>query len=400
MLKHAVAVLALLAGIAVAEEAEPRLLWARQVQGISQGCAAVSDGQLFAPILGGSSIVSMDASTGEVRWTRPLSDSSPFPPIVDRDSVYVITGSCTLYRLSRQDGKVMWKVWLAGSIQSMPTLAGGKVYAAACEKPNHAPRPGGWHLVCLDAAKGKEQWAVAIGGDILGAPLVTGPAAYVSTHNGTLWAFDLEQQKVQWKVEAGAQSMPVICREWLVYWGPEGLTARNRKDGTTAWTWKSEQPDAARQHAYGFRLPMIDGDRAYVPADANELACIDLADRSRAWTWSGGEEQPGGPVMVGGRVYFGTSKGTVVGLNAKNGKTLWAVKTDAMITDMPTIMDGKIYFHDLKGGVVAVDAATPDATGWGMWGGSASHTGATPPSQAPVVVTPSASDGEEGDEDR
>lgn len=394
MLKHAVAVLALLAGVAVAEEAEPRLLWTRQVQGIHQGCAAVSDGQLFAPILGGSSIVSLDASSGEVRWTRSLSDSSPFPPIIDRDSVYVITGSCTLYRLSRQDGKVMWKHWLAGSIRSMPTLAGGKLYAAASDTPSHAPRPGGWHLVCLDAAKGKEQWAVGIGADILGAPLVTGAAAYVATHQGVLWAFDLVKEHALWRVEAGAQSMPVICGEWLVFWTSEGLTARRRRDGTVAWTWKAEPPAGPQQNAYGFRLPMIDGDRAYVHASATELACVELKDRSRAWTWSGGEEQPGGPVMVGGRVYFGTSKGTVVGLDAKDGRTLWALKTDALITDMPTIMDGKIYFHDLKGGVVAVDAATPEATGWGMWGGSASHTGATPPTQAPVVVTPSASDEE------
>lgn len=392
MLRKTIGLCLLLCGAAVAEDAEARLLWTTRVGGLQQGSAAVADGQIFAPVIGGTSVVSLDAATGAVRWTRPLADSSPFPPIIDKDSVYVITGSCTLYRLSRADGKVVWSHWLAGSIDSMPTLSGGKIYAAAHDTQGHIQRTGGWHLVCLDAAKGKELWASRIGHDIVGAPLVEKGQAFVATQDGAVHAFELEKGKRLWKSEAAAASMPVPCRDWLVVRSGAGLVAVNRVDGVEAWRWQGAANDTRPRTGHEFFFPMIAGDRAFVSLPGAELVCMDLTDRSTVWSWSGGDEVPGEPVMVAGRVYFGTSKGSVLGLNAKTGQTLWAVKTDASIADAPTIMDGAIYFHDLKGGVVAIDAGTPEATGWGMWGGSPSHTGAMPPAQPPTLVTPSAGD--------
>lgn len=392
MLKRTFGLCVLLCGVAVAEDAEPQLLWSTKIAGLQQGSAAVADGQVFAPVLGGTSVVSLDAASGKVRWTRPLADTSPYPPIIDKDSVYVITGSCTLYKLSRADGKVAWSRWLSSSISSMPTLSGGRVYAAAHDTPGRSGRMGGWHLVCLDAAKGKELWAAKIGNDILGAPLVDKGQAIVCTQDGDIHAFDIEKGKALWKADTSSSSMPVPCRDWLVYrWGA-GLAAVKRADGTAAWNWEGKGHDTQPQAARPFLFPMIAGDRAFVALPGAQLECVDLTDRSTVWSWAGGEEVPGEPVMVAGRVYFGTSKGSVLSLSAKTGQTLWAVKTDATISDAPTIMDGTIYFHDLKGGVLAVDAATPEATGWSMWGGSPTHTGAMPRTQPENVVTPSAAE--------
>jgi outer membrane protein assembly factor BamB len=276
----------------------------------------------------------------------------------------------------------------------MPTLSGGKIFAASDDKAGRSARSGGWHLVCIDAAKGKELWASKIGNDVVGAPLVMNGEAYVSTQDGAIRAFEIEKGKALWKLDGGARSMPVPSRDWLVLRSDGGLVAVNRKDGTEAWKWAPPQDVARPRAPHEFRFPMIAGDRAFVTVSATDLACVDLTERSTAWTWSGGEESPGEPVMVGGRVYFGTSRGTVLGLNARTGKTLWAVKTEASIADAPTIMDGSIYLHDIHGSILCVDAGTPEATGWSMWGGNPSHTGE--PTCAPPgnVVTPSAADGE------
>lgn len=392
MLKRSIGLWVLMCAFAVAEEGEASLRWSARVAGIQQGSAAVADGKLFAPAISGSAVVSLDAGTGEVQWTRQLADTSPFPPIIDQDSVYVITGSCTLYRLARSDGKQIWSRWLASSIQSMPTLKGGKIYAASSETKGHGSRVGGWHLICLEAAKGKEQWATPIGTDIVGAPLFTRGQVVVCTQDRKLRAFEVEKGKQLWVSDASADTMPVPCDDWLVFQSGEGMAAVNRADGELAWTWAGLDEPRAQRSGHEFRFPMIAGDRAYMTASQASIVCVDLKDRSREWTWSGGQEVPGEPVMVGGRVYFGTSKGTVLGLSARSGKTLWAVKTEAVIADAPTIMDGSLYFHDLQGGMVCVDAGTPEATGWGMWGGNTSHSGDTKDSQPANVVTPSASD--------
>ncbi|KAF0239955.1 MAG: PQQ repeat protein / protein kinase domain [Planctomycetota bacterium] len=393
MLNRAAGFWILLCAVAVAQETNPKLRWSAKVSGIQQGSAAVSDGQIFAPVIQESAVVSLDAASGKVLWRQTLADTSPFSPILDKDSVYVITGSCTLYRLARADGKVLWSRWLAASIESMPTLSGGKIFAASSDTSFRWARAGGWHLVCLDAATGKELWARKIGTDVAGAPLVMNGQAFVCSKNGVLRAFDVEKGKALWVQDAHAQSMPVPCRDWLVYKSATGLKAVTRMDGKAAWSWDRANGDSRPREAHDFRLPMIAGDRAFVTLSETDLACVNLMDRSTVWTWSGGEEAPGEPVMVGGRVYFGTSKGTVLGLNAVTGRKLWEIKTEAAIADAPAIMDGSIYFHDRQGGLVCVDAGTPEATGWGMWGGSPTHAGPILSANPPNVVTPSAADG-------
>lgn len=390
------ALLLLLCSLCRAEESEPRLLWSTKVAGLREGCVAVSDGQVIAPVVRGNSVVSLDAATGKVQWTRTLTDTAPYPPILDEQSAYVVTGSCTLYRIERTKGRVTWSRWLAGSIQSMPTLGDGVVYAAASDTPQRAARKGGWHLVCLEAAKGRERWAAPIGSDILGAPLVVGGQVFVCTHDGILRAFDGANGKPLWTAEAGAVSMPVPHLDQVAVRTSLGLRAFARADGAEGGRWSPEvdrMPDRqGKPVARVFRFPMLAGDRAYGTFDGGELACLDLSAGTATWTWSTGGEEPGEPVAVGGRVYFGTSRGTVVGLDARTGRALWAVRTDAVIADAPAVQDGALYFHDLNGGVIAVDAGTPTATGWGMWGGNTAHTGGWNPGQERTTETATGDD--------
>jgi len=391
MLTRAATIWLLLTGILFAESATGQLAWKSKVQNLGQGTAAVADGQIFAPIYGGSGLVSMNASNGEIRWQMQFHDTSPFPPIIDRDAVYVITSSCTLYSVSRATGKTLWSLWLAGSIDSMPTLCEGKIYAASSDYKNHGSRPGGWHLICLEAATGKELWARHIGADIVGAPLVSHGEVYVCTTNGILTAVDTRTGKALWARGMDARSMPALCRDWLVFHSDTGLAAANRKDGTQAWKYEPERA-TGHQRPRSFTYPMIAGDRAFVSLGNNDMTCLDLERRAPIWTWSAEGQVLGDPVMVGGRVYFGTADGSFLSLNARTGQTLWAVKTDGTIADAPAIMDGKIYVHDQKGALICLDAGTATATGWGCWGGNPAHTGDREPMGQPVVVTPSAAD--------
>lgn len=392
MLRNSLFLALVACAVASAEDAKPKLRWSVKLDGVNEGCAAVADGQIFAPVVNDRAVVSLEAATGKVRWKTALVDTSPFPPVIDKDSVYVITGSCTLYRLARADGKILWSRWLAGAIESMPTLSDGKIYAASLETADHRARAGGWNLVCLDAATGKELLATPIGTDVVGAPLVREGLVYVTTRSGEVRAFDFNKRRILWKCDkAGARSMPVPCRDWLVTRTDDGLCAVNVKDGSAAWKWDGLKNDSRARAGHEFRVPMISGDLMYAVVSPTEVACIDLKDRKTVWTWSTGEATPGEPVMVGGHVYFGTSKGVVYSLDAHSGRKDWEVPSSAAIADAPSVMDGSLYFHNRSGGMVSIDAATPSATGWGNWGGSSTHSGPTKTGPA-VVVTPSAAD--------
>jgi outer membrane protein assembly factor BamB len=395
MFQRTSAVCLLLALSAVAEDPKPALRWMARIPGLRDGCAAVSNGEIFAPVYSGSAVVSLDATNGQERWRTTLSDTAPYPPVIDGQSVYVITGSCTLYQLSRATGKVLWSRWIAPSISSMPTLSGGRVYAMSSDTRARRPRKGGWNLICLESAKAKELWAVPVGSDIVGAPLVHNGQVVITTISGRILAFDAATGKAAWTRESTATSMAVPFGETFVACTKQGLESVRHTDGTEAWRWQGVAPETGKQaSSCGLRLPMVSGNRAFVSTSPTDVSCIDLQDRTVVWAWSGGDDAPGEPVMVGGRVYLGTSKGVVHSLDAASGKTLWSLPTEAEIADAPTIMSGNLYFHDRRGGLVCVDAATPSATGWSMWGGNASHSGPVEPEGGATVVTPSAGDEE------
>ena len=136
MLKRALVLSMLLCGLASADpkpQAKGKLLWRSPVAGLGEGTAAVDGGFVFAPVTNMSAFACLDAKNGAVKWRTQLHDTTPFPPVLDKDSVYVITSSCTIYSLSRADGHEQWSRWIAPSIHSMPALCDGKLYAVGGE---------------------------------------------------------------------------------------------------------------------------------------------------------------------------------------------------------------------------------------------------------------------------
>ncbi|MBI2922822.1 MAG: PQQ-binding-like beta-propeller repeat protein [Planctomycetes bacterium] len=391
MSMRAIGICLLLGSAALAEEAKGKVVWESRIPSLGNGTAAVADGWIYASVLNGSSFVAIDAHTGKVKWQTSLQDTSPYPPILDEDSAYVITGSCTLYRLARSDGKVLWSRWLSPSIHSMPALSHGRVYAAATQRQDRTER-GSWHLVCLDAKTGDELWAEPLGADILGAPMVGQEHVFVSLQNGELAAVEMGAGKTSWKKQVSARSMPVRYRDQLVFHVDRGMSMVDVRAGKESWTYTPDAGAAQGGQSTAFPFPMISGDRAYMVMSGTELHCVDMAKRGPAWKFSVNGHTLGAPVMVGGRVYFGASSGRFRSLDAATGTELWSVKTGGAVLDAPSIMDGRIYVYEVGKGIGCLDAGTPTATGFGMWGGCPEHTGAKEPLEPPVVVTPSAAD--------
>lgn len=393
MSMRAIGIAVLLCGIASAQEPKPKVIWDCKLPALGRGTAAVADGMIYAPLYDGSAFVAIDAEKGKVRWRTPLQDTSPFSPILDKDSVYVITSSCTLYRLARSNGEILWSRWLASSIHSMPALSEGKIFAAASDTRDRKPREGGWHLLCLEARTGVELWAEPIGADVLGAPMVNQGYACVSLQDGNVAALGVDDGKTVWKHPVSARSMPVPWRERLVFHSSEGLAAVERKDGDASLIYTPEGKSGTGGPSPEFAYPMVSGDHAYVSFNGIDLLCVDLANKHATWAYSEPGQNLGSPVTVGGRVYFGTSAGRLFCLDAGSGRKVWSVSPHGVLLDAPTIVGGRIYLYKQGRALTCVDTGNPEATGWGMWGGNPEHTGGKKLEEQAVTPTP---DGQPG----
>ena len=73
------------------------------------------------------------------------------------------------------------------------------------------------------------------------------------------------------------------------------------------------------------------------------VAAVDLATRRRLWSAKVGPIGLGGPTIAAGRVYVGTSNGSVVGIDARSGRTLWTVRTDGAVNTAPAVEGGRVF---------------------------------------------------------
>lgn len=169
----------------------PQLLWV--AEGLGQGFAsvAVAEGTLFTTGNGprAQHVVAVDALTGRVQWTAPLTDQPPrhsYPgsrstPTVDGERVYAVTSNGILACVNRADGGVLWtkdfkKQWNGRMMSdwgySESPLVDGD--AVVCT-------PGGPDalLVKLDKASGEQLWKTAVPRTAFGGQ-GTSTAAYSS----------------------------------------------------------------------------------------------------------------------------------------------------------------------------------------------------------------------------
>jgi len=81
------------------------------------------------------------------------------------------------------------------------------------------------------------------------------------------------------------------------------------------------------------------------------------------------------PALAGGKLYLGTTDGTVLCLDARDGRTLWEEKVGGRIIFEPTVVGGSVYVATDDGMLVCLETGDTSADGWSMWGGSARHNG-------------------------
>jgi outer membrane protein assembly factor BamB len=187
----------------------------------------------------------------------------------------------------------------------------------------------------------EELWATSVGGKIYASPCVSGGQVYATTDDGYLHAFNAASGGVAWSAFLGASTLTSIP--------------------TYPATAYSRVFAASRIGASGGRIAAYTLGGAFVWAR----------------TFDGGID---GPLSVeGGRVYFGCNDGTVYGLNASDGATVWSsVDLGESIVTAPTVANGTVYVGALNARLYALDGAN-GAVRW-------SYDAPTPIYSTPAVV--------------
>jgi outer membrane protein assembly factor BamB len=277
-----------------------------------------------------TSVVALDAATGDRRWAREVDEVNAAPAVVG-DLVVLPDGSSgrSLTARSPRTGAERW---------TAPLPAG---HSCGLD-----PAGGALHLQCFSQTEGDHQDSLIVTLDLTDGtarrlPLPTPDADLVGAHDGRL----------------------VLLRESAAQ-GPDGDTAYAEivlldRTGSMAFTKLPE--------AYHGRVTLAGGTLWFTSSDG-EVTAVSLSSGRMLWRTRTGVRQPG-PARYDARthtVYTAGADGRVAGFDARTGDRLWRTPPrteDEQGSDEgpEVLVDGRrLVVVTSGGGVFGLDPAHPE----------------------------------------
>lgn len=259
----------------------------------------VVDGTLYAHDLD-DELSAFDASTGELQWTREITDPV-MAPAVDGDTLVVTTES-GVRAFDASTGAERWsRSGLAGGVfDASPVVADGTVYLQ---------RGVATHALAL--ATGETRWRSPTGLPSDSTPAVTGETVFTAGDDTYVRALAATDGTEQWRTKADARiECNVSVAGDTAFAGTESgdVVALDAATGSERWRHQLASPPSGDDDPERPETITNDGSRVYVTTDTT-LAVLAVEDGSRCWrtrSYKGGYAST--VAVGGGRVFVPTAR--------------------------------------------------------------------------------------------
>ncbi len=293
--------------------------------GASGGGMALSGNTLYATT-GFGELVALDVASGGIRWRQKFEAAVNGAPTVAGGKVFVTTANSIAYAVETANGRIAWRK--AG----VPTQHGSSGVAAPAVSGNVVVYPlANRSILGIDIGSGDIRWVARVAGGrdgharavmrgFTGEPVIKGGTIYAATSAGRAVAVGLQDGKIRWTADEGAQGMMTVAGGSVYFVTDQAKLVRlSASDGAKIWEvalprytrydkprrWKTIYP------SYG---PLLAGGRLWVASGDGYLRSFNPADGA----FTGAVALPAGaasrPIVVGGMMMLMTTKGNLVGL--------------------------------------------------------------------------------------
>lgn len=181
------------------------------------------------------------------------------------------------------------------------------------------------------------KWTAKTGGPVMASPVLAGGLLYVGSDDKAFHALDLATGVEKWKFETGGwvRSTAAVAGGVVYFGSYDGnFYAVDAASGAVKWKFATAgERKFAAKGLHGSKP------RAQIIPDAWDV-----------WQSS--------PVVVGGRVFFGSGDGNLYALDAADGELAWKFATGDVVHSSPAVVDGVLYVGSFDRFFYALDAAT------------------------------------------
>ena len=233
---------------------------------------------------------SLNAADGSQRWTFVAEDAIVSSAAASGERLFFGSYDQRLYCIDRDTGDEIWRFETEGYVHASCPVVDGTVLVAGCDGL----------LRVLDTQTGGELGQITLGSYAAASPAVQGSFAYLGTFGDEFVALDLESGEVAWRYREIDHRFPFYASAAVL---PEHIVVAGRDKFV----------------------------RALHP-ETGELM----------WSFAAGSKIDSSPVVASGRVYFGTSSGTLFGLDLSSGEERWRFATGAGIVASPSMAEDRL----------------------------------------------------------
>ena len=310
------------------------------------------DGTLYA----------LDLVSGDLKWkTRPVVMLAPLENSVNkkpREHTAFSFSASPAYHQGRifigdvdgifycfdEDGELQWFYETESDISSSPNFYDGGVLFGSQDA----------NLYLLDTQTGEKKWQLETPDQIRCSVTVAQDRAFVAGCDGFFHIVDLKTGTEAGKVDikSPTQSTPAVMNE-LVYFGTEQdeFIAVDWKTATGKWTFSDENGPAP-----------VRGCAAVTPghvvfgARNRFVYSVDPQSGVKNWGVELKAKVDGSPVIVGQRVYVGSTDGRFYVLSLKNGQKIWEKQFNGGFVSSPAVASSKLVVATDRGVVYCLGA--------------------------------------------
>jgi outer membrane protein assembly factor BamB len=262
--------------------------------GVTGDLALTGDGGL-AMILGDGTLAVADLSTGSLRWSRPGSYSPAPGPVVAGGTVVAAadgTGSAAdgvVAGFGTRTGKLLWT---RRGMPDQPQLqaAAGRVLVYT-NTQGVFPHPALWPVTAVSPATGQTLWRVATAGPV---DALSGEVAVTTTSPSELYMIDAASGRVRWRLATDvAGGLPLVTGTGVVYvsdsagnapGGGQRLVDLRAAGGSARWTVPLAEPVFLLEPALPLGRDVVVSLGSGEPGDPARLVGYLAATGAVAWT--------------------------------------------------------------------------------------------------------------------
>lgn len=294
-------------------------------------------------------VTAFSQSGGSKVWTQKLNPGNEKDYegyggglAIDGGILFVATGFGKVYALNPQSGKEIWSRALGEPVRASPTAVGGKLFTTTVLGS----------FICLNGADGAVLWrnrglpesasilsnaSPAVAGGLVIAPYPSGEViAYDIATGSMVWSETLSRTRSTSSLSALRNAARPVISNGVVYSVGHGgrMIASKLKSGERLWA----------HNIRGMQAPWVVGSTVYVVDVSGQLMALTARKGKLLWsTKLPGGGRWAGPVLASNKLWLVSTKGMLVGVDAKLGAVQSKRDIGVKMTIAPVVARGGMY---------------------------------------------------------